>query len=169
MKKIIFCAALAIASFNASMAANFAPEANVATATADCSDCYKGTLYNLKMNGKSKSDVSNQCFHLTTTDGNGRLTVTVKQIGSMPGTVKLDMVVTVTDGNITVNNTNNVGGLYIDGSKFTSFKLTSFTGTIVNGTLTISNCAVSGQYTGLFPASFSFTGTACDGSDCECE
>lgn len=176
MKKILFAMAFfAATSTNVMNAAN--PEvmsANDTYATMSacaCGDeCYKGTLDNLVMNGKDGYDpVTDQCIHLTTTNGAGKLTCTVKQIGSMPGVVKLDMDVNVSNGVITVTNTTEVGGLYIGSLQATPFKLTSFSGTVLaDGTVEI-NCAVAGRYSGLFPASFHFSGSACDGVNCECE
>lgn len=176
MKKILLTVSLFIATsvsvVNAANPEMMGVNDGVSTMSACvCGDeCYKGTLDNLVMNGNQGYDpVTDQCIHLTTTNGTGKLTCTVKQIGSMPGVVELDMTVSVSGGVITVTNTSNVGGLYIGGLQATQFKLTSFSGTILaDGTVDI-NCAVSGRYTGLFPASFHFSGSVCDGVNCECE
>lgn len=170
MRRIILLAVIIVASFSfneAKAAVNAATE--VASVADACEGvCYKGTLDNLVMNGKSGYDaVTDQCFHLD--QSTGVLSVTVKQIGSMPGVIKLKIYVSVSSaGVITANSIDGDSGLYIGGLKATSFQLTSFVGTVSSGCLTISTCAVKGKYLGTFPASFSFVGTTCDGSNCEC-
>ena len=63
---------------------------------------YKGTLSNVTMNGKHFNNVENQVFSLSD-QGNGvyLLTGRVQKIGKMPGTINIELQVSIVNGIIT--------------------------------------------------------------------
>lgn len=124
---------------------------------------YKGTLSNIKMNGKAFSDATNQKFELLDNgDGTYQLTGTVGPIGKMPGTIEVDVPVTVTNGVITPVSINSKAGkliITLTGTEI-EIKLKSLTGTVTDNTLHF----VLDTYAGwkalpLFPASVTFNGS----------
>ena len=136
----------------------FAVNSNAQTGT------YNGTLSNITMNGKSYNDATNQNFTLTSTGGNlYDLRGTVGPIGKMPGTIKVELKVSINNGVVTA--TTPIGGyagklMLLDGGLPIKIKLSSFTGSLVNNELHFVLDTYAGwQFVPVFPASVTFDGT----------
>ncbi|MCF0257117.1 hypothetical protein [Bacteroides heparinolyticus] len=128
------------------------------------SGTYNGTLSNITMNGNSYNNAPNQNFTLTSIGGNlYNLTGTVGPIGSMPGTIYVDLDVSINNGVITPNTPiNDPAGklVLLNGGVNITIKLSSFTGTLVNNELHfVLNTYAGWQVFPVFPASVTFDGT----------
>lgn len=124
---------------------------------------YKGTLSNVTMNGKSYNNATNQSFTLISTGGNlYDLAGTVGPIGKMPGTIKVELKVSINNGVVTA--TTPIGGyagklMLLDGGLPIKIKLSSFTGSLVNNELHFVLDTYAGwQSVPVFPASVTFDG-----------
>jgi len=123
---------------------------------------YKGTLSNVTMNGKHFNNVENQVFSLSD-EGNGiyLLTGQVQKIGRMPGTINIDLKVSIVNGIITpIEIDGRAGKLSILGKLPVPIKLTNITGNLSDNTIHF----VLDTYAGwkaipMFPASVTFDGT----------
>lgn len=123
---------------------------------------YKGTLSNVTMNGKHFNNVENQVFSLSD-QGNGvyLLTGRVQKIGKMPGTINIELKVSIVNGIITpIEIDRKAGELRILGKLAVSIKLGSITGNLTDNTIHF----VLDTYAGwkaipTFPASVTFDGS----------
>ena len=123
---------------------------------------YKGTLSNVTMNGKHFNNVEKQVFSLSD-KGNGiyLLTGRVQKIGKMPGTINIDLKVSIVNGIITpIEIDGEAGELSILGKLPVPIKLGSITGNLTDNTIHF----VLDTYAGwkaipMFPASVTFDGT----------
>lgn len=116
---------------------------------------YKGLMDEITMRGNSYDDVPDQVFNLTI----NMLTGTVSGIGSMPGTISINLPITVdADGNITTTSAT-CGTLTIFGLIPITLELTSLTGAIVKDNTLEFTLECHGAYLGMdFPASVHFKG-----------
>lgn len=153
MRQFIFSTVLSVIAL-----LGFAVNSNAQAGT------YNGTLSNITMNGNPYNNVTNQDFLLTNISGNlYKLTGTVGPIGSMPGTIYVDLKVSVNNGVITPNTPINGSAgklVLLKGGIVVKIKLSSFTGTLVNNELHFVLDTYSGwQSLPIFPASVTFDGT----------
>ena len=129
------------------------------------SGSYTGTLHNIVMNGNPKGDQT-----MTFTYSNGYLKGTLPKIGSMPGTITINMPVDVdANGNLTTT-ASQVGTLsvlstplYLDDDCDDNNGAFYGTLTKVNGTYVLDfTLNVVGSFLSIevFPASVSFTSTS---------
>lgn len=123
---------------------------------------YKGTLSNVTMNGKHFNNVENQVFSLSD-QGNGvyLLTGRVQKIGKMPGTINIELQVSIVNGIITpIEIDCKVGELSILGKLAVSIKLGSITGNLTDNTIHFVLDTYAGwKAVPTFPASVTFDGS----------
>lgn len=123
---------------------------------------YKGTLSNVTMNGKHFNNVENQVFSLSD-QGNGvyLLTGRVQKIGKMPGTINIELQVSIVNGIITpIEIDRKAGELRILGKLAVSIKLGSITGNLTDNTIHFVLDTYAGWKTvPTFPASVTFDGS----------
>lgn len=169
MKKLFLSLAVLLASVGWTNAANGLSESFVVFSTTSVPSnfigSYYGLLYDIEMNGQTGYADQNMTFTVTTGD---RLQGTLPQIGSMPGTITINLPISVaTSGTLTttagpsdpVGNLT-IGGfltipLYLDGSASTAFSNASIDPVTNEMNFTLK---VKGSYFGTnFPASVSFT------------
>lgn len=114
---------------------------------------YTGLMDEIEMRGNSYDDVSGQVFNLTA----NMLTGTVSQIGSMPGTISINLPITVDAyGNITAVGTT-CGTLTILGFIPITLQLKSLTDATVKNNILEFTLQCHGTYLGAdFPASVHF-------------
>lgn len=122
---------------------------------------YKGTLSNVTMNGKHFNNVENQVFSLSD-QGNGvyLLTGRVQKIGKMPGTINIELQVSIVNGIITpIEIDCKAGVLRILGKLAVSIKLGSITGNLTDNTIHFVLDTYAGwKAVPTFPASVTFDG-----------
>lgn len=116
---------------------------------------YKGLMDEITMRGNSYDDVPDQVFNLTI----NMLTGTVSEIGSMPGTISINLPIVVdADGNITTTSTT-CGTLTILGIIPITLELTSLTEATIKNNILEFTLECHGTYFGQdFPASVHFKG-----------
>lgn len=122
---------------------------------------YKGTLSNVTMNGKHFNNVENQVFSLSD-KGNGvyLLTGRVQKIGKMPGTINIELQVSIVNGIITIEIEGKAGELSILGKLAVSIKLGSITGNLTDNTIHFVLDTYAGwKAVPTFPASVTFDGS----------
>lgn len=123
---------------------------------------YKGTLSNVTMNGKHFNNVENQVFSLSD-QGNGvyLLTGRVQKIGKMPGTINIELQVSIVNGIITpIEIDRKAGELRILGKLAVSIKLGSITGNLTDNTIHFVLDTYAGwKAVPTFPASVTFDGS----------
>lgn len=123
---------------------------------------YKGTLSNVTMNGKHFNNVENQVFSLSD-QGNGvyLLTGRVQKIGKMPGTINIELQVSIVNGIITpIEIDRKAGELRILGKLAVSIKLGSITGNLTDNTIHFVLDTYAGwKAVPTFPASVTFNGS----------
>lgn len=120
---------------------------------------YNGTLTNVTMNGKSYNDVPGITFSL---NKNGTLSGTVGKIGKMPGTITINVPVSVDEsGNVSAIQGAVAGRLAFSFGGGTNLYVQSLTGNVNSGTLQFT-LETYGSFLGMsvFPASVSFNGVA---------
>lgn len=170
MQKIFLSLAVLLASVGWANAANGFSESSVVASTTSVPSnfigSYYGLLYDIEMMGNTGYDDQNMTFTVTT--GNV-LHGVLPQIGSMPGTITIDLPISVaTDGTMatTADASTKVGTLVIpsfgitisltlDGSASTAFSNATIDPVTNEMNFTLK---VKGSYFGTnFPASVSFT------------
>ena len=123
---------------------------------------YKGTLSNVTMNGKHFNNVENQVFSLSD-QGNGvyLLTGRVQKIGKMPGTINIELQVSIVNGIITpIEIDRKAGELRILGKLAVSIKLGSITGNLTDNTIHFVLDTYEGwKAVPTFPESVTFDGS----------
>lgn len=162
MRKFFLGAALVAASFGMAQSADAATVMDVdgvstVLAISDYEGTYNGTMDKIKMKGKDYEPRTASY----TLEG-GLLTCDFPQIGSMPGTITIELNVNVDEetGEITADSGVDAGYLTILGMDLVKLKLDSLTDAKVTGNTIEFTLAVSGKFLGAdFPASVHFVGT----------
>lgn len=162
MRKFFLGAALVAASFGMAQSADAATVMDVegvstVLAISDYEGTYNGTMDKIKMKGK---DYEPRAASYTLEGG--LLTCDFPQIGSMPGTITIELNVNVDEetGEITADSGVDAGYLTILGMDLVKLKLDSLTDAKVTGNTIEFTLAVSGKFLGAdFPASVHFVGT----------
>lgn len=161
MRKFFLGAALVAASFGMAQSADAATVMGVegvstVLAISDYEGTYNGTMDKIKMKGK---DYEPRAASYTLEGG--LLTCDFPQIGSMPGTITIELNVNVDEetGEITADSGVDAGYLTILGMDLVKLKLDSLTDAKVTGNTIEFTLAVSGKFLGAdFPASVHFVG-----------
>ncbi|WP_347153291.1 hypothetical protein [Phocaeicola vulgatus] len=156
MRKFFLGAALVAASFGMAQSADAATVMDVegvstVLAISDYEGTYNGTMDKIKMKGK---DYEPRAASYTLEGG--LLTCDFPQIGSMPGTITIELNVNVDEetGEITADSGVDAGYLTILGMDLVKLKLDSLTDAKVTGNTIEFTLAVSGKFLGAdFPAS----------------
>lgn len=156
MRKFFLGAALVAASFGMAQSADAATVMGVegvstVLAISDYEGTYNGTMDKIKMKGK---DYEPRAASYTLEGG--LLTCDFPQIGSMPGTITIELNVNVDEetGEITADSGVDAGYLTILGMDLVKLKLDSLTDAKVTGNTIEFTLAVSGKFLGAdFPAS----------------
>lgn len=159
MRKFFLGAALVAASFGMAQSADAATVMDVegvstVLAISDYEGTYNGTMDKIKMKGK---DYEPRAASYTLEGG--LLTCDFPQIGSMPGTITIELNVNVDEetGEITADSGVDAGYLTILGMDLVKLKLDSLTDAKVTGNTIEFTLAVSGKFLGAdFPASVHF-------------
>lgn len=159
MRKFFLGAALVAASFGMAQSADAATVMGVegvstVLAISDYEGTYNGTMDKIKMKGK---DYEPRAASYTLEGG--LLTCDFPQIGSMPGTITIELNVNVDEetGEITADSGVDAGYLTILGMDLVKLKLDSLTDAKVTGNTIEFTLAVSGKFLGAdFPASVHF-------------
>lgn len=166
MRNLFFSLALLCASICGANAAN-GSEVNVLTnnvaSVLAVSEQYAGTLYGIEMNGESGYEDQQMSFEITEA---GYLYGQLAPIGEMPGTITINMPVSVdTNGNLTTNAGNDV----VATLKMSTFPYMTINlylnenglsnASIENGELNFT-LQVKGKFgvIDMFPATINFTG-----------
>lgn len=155
MRKFFLGAALVAASFGMAQSADAATVMGVegvstVLAISDYEGTYNGTMDKIKMKGK---DYEPRAASYTLEGG--LLTCDFPQIGSMPGTITIELNVNVDEetGEITADSGVDAGYLTILGMDLVKLKLDSLTDAKVTGNTIEFTLAVSGKFLGAdFPA-----------------
>lgn len=119
---------------------------------------FTGTLSNIVMNEKNYDNVSNVQFTIT---GDSRLVGTIAQIGSMPGTINIDLAVYIDPVTGEIEADDSVAGsLSIAGADLVNVYVESLTGSVNDNTLhfVLDTYGKFGVIT-MFPASVTFDGS----------
>ncbi|WP_294083141.1 hypothetical protein [Proteiniphilum sp. UBA5384] len=171
MKKLIFSLAVIMASVGWINAANGSDGPSVVvspmTVPSNFVGSYTGLLHNIIMNGNDDYEDREMTFKVISAD---KLQGTLPQIGSMPGTITIDLPISVaTNGNMTTTaGSGQVGTLklnifpyltiplYLDGTNATAFTGASIDPVTKEMNFTLK---VKGEYLGIsmYPAQVSFT------------
>lgn len=163
MRKFFLGAALVAASFGMAQSADAATVMDVegvstVLAISDYEGTYNGTMDKIKMKGK---DYEPRAASYTLEGG--LLTCDFPQIGSMPGTITIELNVNVDEetGEITADSGVDAGYLTILGMDLVKLKLDSLTDAKVTGNTIEFTLAVSGKFLGAdFPASVHFNNSS---------
>lgn len=152
MKKINFFIALIVMSVCSILSVN----------AQELSGVYKGTLTDIKMNNKSYDDADNVTFIFTDYgNGKGNLTGIIGPIGKMPGTIHVNMEVTITDGNVlTASKDTYAGKLVLNSGSSMDISVSSFSGYVTGNTIhfVLNTYAFKAFGAEVFPASVTFDG-----------
>ncbi|WP_347022877.1 hypothetical protein, partial [Bacteroides ovatus] len=150
MRKFFLGAALVAASFGMAQSADAATVMDVegvstVLAISDYEGTYNGTMDKIKMKGK---DYEPRAASYTLEGG--LLTCDFPQIGSMPGTITIELNVNVDEetGEITADSGVDAGYLTILGMDLVKLKLDSLTDAKVTGNTIEFTLAVSGKFLG---------------------
>lgn len=123
---------------------------------------YTGTLSNIKMNSNSYDDATGVEFELIDNgNGTGTLMGSIGPIGKMPGTIEVNMTVTISEnGALSASANDPAGTLVLNTGGSMDISVSSFSGQVSGNTIhfVLNTYAFKAFGAEVFPASVTFDG-----------